>query len=610
MWNKLIMKFFYINILLFFLLNNVFAQNYKIQASVSKNKIAIDERFEYKVEVNGQSTSLPDPVLPEFTDFAVLSGPNSSTNIQYINGKMSAAKSYSYILMPRELGKFTLPPSTVEVDGETLESNRINIEVVQQSKKQPQQTQKSPESSTDEDLLGENLYLKTIVNNHNVFQNEMVLVTYKLYFRLTVRSYNFEKIPANPGFWNEEFKLPGQPSISTEIVNGIAYQVATLRQIALFPTQSGELTIEPLLVSVDAQVQRQSRSRNLFDSFFDDPFGRTVRKTLSSQPVKISVKELPENGKPADFNGVVGKYSMSLNADKNEIKANDALSIKLTIAGEGNIKLIVPPKLNTPPDIEVYDPKEKLNILRENGTIKGHKEVEYILVPRYEGNYTIKPVTFSYFDSKARKYKTLSSQPINLTVIAGDIGAPGIISGGALSKQEVELLGKDIRYIKEVASFSKNGEMLYQNIYYLLSYLAPLLLIALAWYYRKEQDKLIGDVQFARRKKAGKIAAKYLSQAKKSMRGDSGKEFYRLMSKALQGFVSDKLNIDMTDFTAESVHTNLKKRNVKVEEIKEYQECLEESDFRQFAGGNVDLNEMKSFYDKAGKCLTNLEKYI
>jgi len=603
------MKLISLNILLLIIVQTSFAQDYQIKTSVNKNKVALNERFEYKIEVSGQSTSLPDPKLPDFTNFAILSGPNSSTNIQFINGTMSSSKSYTYILMPRSMGKFTLPPSTVNVDGKSYQSNQITIQVVKEKQQQKNKKNKT-KSSTDEDLLGENLYLKTHINKKNVYQNEMVLVTYKLYFRITVRSFNFDKIPANPGFWTEEFKLPGQPEISTELVNGIAYQVATLRQIALFPTQAGELIIEPLVVSVDALIKRKSRSRSLFDSFFDDPFGRTVRKSLSSQVIKINVKELPSKEKPSDFTGAVGKYAMSLKADKNEVKANDAVSIKLSVAGEGNIKLIIPPKLNTPPDLEEYDPKEKTTIKRENGKVTGQKSVEYIIVPRYEGEYTIKPLMLSYFDPKARKYKTLKSQPINLKVIQGDLTSTGITSGASLSKQEVELLGKDIRFIKKITTFDKAGQKLYLNVYYLLSYLLPLLIIGLAWNYRRHQDKLSGDIQFARRKKAGKIAGKHLSQAKKSISNESGKEFYKLTSKALQGFVSDKLNIDMTDFTAESVKSNLEKRRVKTEEIDEYQECLNESDFRQFSGGNVDLNEMKIFFEKAKKCLTNLEKYI
>ena len=202
------MKLLIINIILLFLSNSLFAQEYSIRASVNKNKIALNEKFEYKIEISGKSKSLPDPNLPEINNFAILSGPNTSTSIQYINGAMSSSKSYSYILMARNIGKHIIPNIEMEIDGKIYESNSINMEVVKQKSK-AQKKQAKTKTSTDEDLLGENLYLKAHVDKRNVYQNEQVLVTYKLYFRLTVRSYNFDKIPATPGFWVEEFKLPG-----------------------------------------------------------------------------------------------------------------------------------------------------------------------------------------------------------------------------------------------------------------------------------------------------------------------------------------------------------------------------------------------------------------
>jgi len=604
------MKLITINIILLFLANSSFAQDYSIRASVNKNKVALNERFEYKIEISGASTSLPNPDLPDLQNFALLSGPNTSTSIQYVNGAMSASKTYSYYLMPRNIGKHSIPKIVMEINGKNYESNAIMIEVVKQRTAKQNKQQQQPKTSTDEDLLGENLYFKALVDKRNVFQNEQLLVTYKLYFNLDVRGYDQEKVPAYPGFWKEEIKLPRQPKVNQEIINGIAYKTAVLYQAALFPTQAGELKIDPLSIVVNAVVKQKRKSRSLFDSFFDDPFGRTVRKSLSSNPITIKVKELPALGKPANFSGVVGKYSMSLSSDKNQVRANDAVSLKLNIAGQGNIKLVIPPKLNVPPDLEVYDPKEKTNINREKGRISGQKNIEYIVVPRYEGDYTIKPVSFSYFDPRAKKYKTLRTKPVNLKVVGGTL-SPGDISGTSnLSKQEVELLGKDIRFIKEIAHFTRQGNKIYTNVLFLSGFIFPLILIGLAFSYKKHQVKLEGDVQFARRRKAGKIATKHLASAKKYMKAETSKEFYKFMSKALQGFVSDKLNIDMTDFTVNSVKKNLEKIRVNSDEIEEYQDCLQESDYMQFAGKDSEIGQMNTFFDKSRRCLTKLEKYI
>ena len=298
--------------------------NVTLQATVDRNQVVLNERFLYTLEVSGESTSLPKPNIPAFDGFSILSGPNTSTNIQFINGAMSSSNTYAFHLMPQKVGKFKIAPASIEIDGEIISSNSIDITVVKAAvdknkKDQPIQNVK------DKDVLGENLFLKTIVDKKSVFQNEQLLVKYNLYFRLSVRSYNVEKIPANPGFWMEEFKLPSQPLIGKEIINGVTYQVATLRKVALFPTQTGELTIEPMIISVDALVKKNRRSRSIFDNFFDDPFGQTVKKTLNSDRVSISVKPLPVSNRPSDFQGVVGNYRMSVNSDKTELKANEAV---------------------------------------------------------------------------------------------------------------------------------------------------------------------------------------------------------------------------------------------------------------------------------------------
>lgn len=584
------------------------AQDVSLKASVNRNQVNVNQRFEYKIEVSGSSRSLPDPELPEFKGLNILSGPNVSTSIQIVNGAMSSSKTYSYYLYATAEGEFKIPAVALQVNGRQVKSNEITVTVSGKATAQGESGQQNARS-TDEDMLGENLYLKALVSKTNVFQNEQIVVEYKLYFRVQVRSYNFEKLPANPGFWTEEFNMPSQPAISTEIVNGIQYNVATLRKVALFPTESGELSIEPLVVSVDALVKDRSRQRSLFDSFFDDPFGRSVRKVLASETVKVKVKPLPKNGKPAGFDGAVGKFTMQVRADKTQLKANEAVSVKVNLSGEGNVKLLQAPVLTTPPDMEKYDPKEKVTINNKGPVISGSREIEYILVPRFEGEYRINPVYFSYFDPGAGKYRTLKSNALNISVQPGDEVAGNIVSAGSLSKQEVELLGEDIRFIKQTTEFRSSGAPLYKSLYYYFAYLLPVLFIFAARRYRSHVDTLSSDRVLARRRRAGKITARHLAEAKSSMKKDPQK-FYNVITRALQGFVSDKLNIDLTDFTAESVRNNLKNVGVKDSEIEEYQACLEESDMRQFAGMSTDTAELGAFFNRVKNILTKLEKYI
>jgi hypothetical protein len=587
--------------------SHLLAQEVQLRATVNKNKVNLDETFEYKIEVSGKSMNLPDPNFPSFEDLAILSGPNSSTSIQWINGKMSASKVYTFYLQPQKLGLIKILPVTIELEGKEITSNEIILEVVKGAVTE-EQTKKKVESRKDDDIAASNLYLKAYVNKKSVYQNEQVIVTYILYFKTSVRSYGFEKIPANPGFWTEEFKMPSQPAVEEEIINGVKYNKAVLRKIALFPTQSGELTIEPLTVAIDALEKR--RSQSIFDSFFDDPFGRTVRKILNTIPIVINVKPIPKTNQPVNFNGAVGKFSLSLVSDKNRVKANEAISIKLILAGEGNIKLLNPPRLELPPDFEVYDPKEKTNIDHDGIQIKGGKTIEYIVVPRYAGNYIIKPQSFSYFDPALNKFNTLKTDQLVIEVLPGDKSITSITTGIGLGKQEVELLGKDIRFIKEKSQFYKIGERIYKNWLYWFTYFIPIIGLVFSLFYRKHLELIRSDLRLARRRKAGKIAAKHLSEAKKALKPDKHYDFYRAMSNALQGFVSDKLNIQMTDFNSLTVQRNLNKVEVGPEELAEYQACLEESDFKQFAGGKSDLVDMKAFYERAKRILTRLEKYI
>lgn len=585
------------------------AQDVTLRATVDRNQVGLNDRFQYTIEISGKSTNLPKPQFPSLEDFSVLSGPNTSTSIQFINGAMTSSNSYTFYLMPQKEGVFQIAPAKLEIDGEILSSNSIEVKVVKSS---GQQQIKDPkiQKRNDQELLGENLYLKTFVDRKNVFQNQQILVEYKLYFRVSVRSYNVDKIPANQGFWMEEFKLTSQPPISTEIINGITYQVATLRKIALFPTRSGKLTIEPMIISVDALVKSKRRSRSIFDNFFEDPFGRTVRKTLTSKPVSINVKPLPSLNQPSDFDGVVGKYNMSLKVDKTELKANEAVSVKLTIRGEGNLKLLMPPKLNLPTDMEVYDPKEKTNIKREKNKVSGSKVIEYVVLPRFKGDYTIPAASLSYFDPIKQQYVRLKTEPINLAVLEGDIAATGLMAGSSLSKQEVALLGEDIRYIKENAQFFLAGKKLYQNWLYLLSYLIPLIGLAVAWRYSIQRNKLRSDVELARRRKAGKIASKQLTRARRMLKTNDKEGFYHSITQALQGFVCDRLNIQITDFSSVNVLNQLEKAGLGSDEISEYMDCLQQSDYQRYSGSAADEGELKTFYDRVKNSLTRLEKYI
>ncbi len=590
----------------------IWAQDLQIRAYVSKNTVGLDENFTYSIEVSGKSTSLPDPQAPDFQDFYVLSGPNTSTSIQFVNGRMSATKVHTYYLQPKKKGKLTIPPAIVKHKGKILKSNTVTITVVAQSQQPKPSTPqaKAPKKRTDKDLIGQSIYLKTEVSKQRAYVGEQIVVAYKLYFRVNVSGYDFQKLPSNPGFWTEEFAMPGQPNISTEVVNGLNYNVATIRKVAIFPTQSGELTLEPISVLVEARVRR--RSRSIFDSFFEDPFGSVVQKTISSKPVKITVLDLPEEGKPADFTGAVGKFNLNVKIDKTNVKTNDAVSLKVVISGQGNIKMVNIPDVIVPPDIEKYDPKIKTQLDNVGNRIRGKKTAEFILIPRVPGDFLIKPLTFSYFDPRVKKYITLKSNPIQLHVTGQQnvaISQP-LVGGGSLDQRYVDLIGRDIRFIKEFTEFKPLGFKIYYSFKFWgwigFGFLFLIVFVLVNDY----QARLSSDERLVRSRKAGKMASKQLAKARDLLKSGDYDQFYKAVSSALQGFVRDKLNIDLSDFSTPNVRKHLTARNIDANVIDEYIAVLEEADFRQFAKISDSEQERRKFYERAKKVLTSLEKWI
>ncbi|HGY56205.1 MAG TPA: protein BatD [Caldithrix abyssi] len=586
-----------------------------LRATVDRNTVAPDQQFRYTIEVSGKSMSLPDVQFPALDDFYVLSGPNTSTSVQWINGAMSSSKSFSFYLRPKKEGKFIIGKAYLTYNDKTYESNTITITVTKSAgvasapaskgKKAP------PKQSKDASVAGKDLFLKTEVSRRKAFIGQQIVVEYKLYFRVNVRGYNVDKMPASAGFWTEEFKMPNQPVISNEIVNGVNYNVATLRKVALFPTQSGKLTIEPMQITLEALVRASRRRRSLFDSFFDDPFGRTVQKTVISKPVTVTVAELPQEGRPSTFGGAVGRFRFDAQLDKQEVAVDEPVSLKMQISGSGNIKLVQLPKIQTPPDLEQYEPKVATHINNDGARISGRKSAEYVLIPRNEGTFEIKELSFSYFDPQQKKYNTVKRGPFVIRVRAGEgQRLSGRRASGLLNRQEVELLGKDIRFIKEESDFSPIGYRVYLSAGFWLSILGALLLFIGFFIYNERQTRLLSDERLARLVKAGKIATRQLAEAKKMIGAAEQSAFYRAVTSALQGFVQNKMNIDLTDFSEENIRRVLGQKGVDDQVIEEYMSVLQESDFRQFASIPADEAERKTFYEKARSVLTRLEKWM
>ncbi len=583
------------------------ADDLTVKAYVDKTVIGLGQQFTLNVQLSGKGAGSADPELPDMSGFAVYLGSGSSQNIQFVNGKMFVTKTLSYHFQANAVGKFEIGIVKVNRKDKVYESNPIPIEIQQTGAARSQSQQKSqPIQGTG--TAESDLFLRVNVSKKKVYQNEPVILTYKLYTRVNVSSFGYNKIPATAGFWAEEFPLPQQPQTYNEVLEGKRYTVAVLKKMAVFPMSSGTKTIDPMII--DCEVRAAQRSRDVFNDFFNDPFfGRTVKQTIQSKPVRIEVLPLPERGKPATFSGIVGQFSVTGTIDKTDAKTNEAISYKFGIKGTGNLRILPEPEIQFSPDFEVYPPKVTDQVSRKGDVISGSKTYEYVLVPRVPGAQKIKPVEMAYFDPSAKMYKTAKTKTLTINVSKGDEAFSVAHTG--LSKEEVKLIGRDIRFIKtEIPGFQKTGKRFNQNILFWLILAAPLLFVGGAVGIRSHLNRLEGDVAYARRRMASPAARKNLSKARSLLKHEIQKEFYAEVDRALTGYLGNRLNIAEAGMISEEVKALLRRRGVRDETVHAFFDCLKTCDMKRFAPLESDETEMKTVLKQAEQAITSIDREL
>ena len=591
--------------------NSSFAQDASFEASVDKNPVALGDQFTLSFVLNSAGMGGGKNMkLPDLSSFHVMSGPNQSSSMQFVNGAVSSSITYTYILQPKDMGKFTINPAMIDVGSKQYKTQPLVIEVTKGAPRQKQQ--QAPPTDDVGAQIGDNLFLKATVDKNHVMQGEQINLTFKLYTRVSVSNYGVDKNPSMTGFWGEDIENPKNIALSTETVNGKQYRVGVIRKMALFPTQSGTLEIAPM--EATTQVQIQSRSVDPFDAFFRDPFGRTVNYKVKSDPLKIKVDPLPP-GAPPSFKGAIGKFTMNTSVDKKATKTNEPVTLKVTISGTGNIKILEVPEIELPKDFEQYTPKVSDNINRQEGKISGSKTFEYLLIPRYPGQKTIKPLTFSYFDLNKHEFVTLQSPQIELNVEQGTATAPPVIAGG--NREDVQLLSQDIRFIKVAhTSFSRRGEHLYKSGLFIALTLLPLMGLAGTFVYTHQRQAEMLDAAGYRNRRAIKVAQKGLKQAEhllvsKATSNSSQKlAFYSEVSRALHKYLGDKLNIQQADMSIETVLTELENRTVNGEVPAALKTLWETCEMARFAPTSLEAAAMQRTFDDAKRLIVELERTL
>jgi uncharacterized membrane protein len=601
-------------ILIFFsLFFQGWAQDIQFSAS-AKNVVRTNERFQivYSLNQNGSDFS-----WPSMENFRIVSGPHTSSgsSVQIINGQVSRTidNSFTFIVMAKEEGIFEIPAATVKIDGKTYKSNTLKIQVVKSSSNQ-QGGQDSGNDGNNTDY-SQDVFIKVNTDKKNPYQGEQVIVTYKLYYRLNLSNPEFIKEPSFGGFWVQDLlKDPYSYNQYTEAYNGQQYHVAEIRKYALFPQKSGKLTIEPVDAMVQAEVKNQNtqRSRDPFDSFFNDPFFNRYQKielNLTTKPQTINVKPLPSQNKPADFVGAVGDFTMDARIDKTELKTNDALTLTISLSGNGNVDLIKIPEIIFPPDFEVYDPQITKNINRTKNGISGTKSFEYIIIPRSPGKFTINPIKFSFFSHTSEKYKTLQSKAFEIKVEKGE-GQYANVTYSGNNQKDIKFIGSDIRHIKtNLPDFKIAGSIFFGSKLFLILLLIPFVLFILFVTIWKKELQKRSNVALLRNRKATKVAHKRLKKAHNYQKENKESEFYIEISQALWGYLSDKFSIPLSNLSMDTVKVSLENENVKTETINTFIEVLNNCEFARFAPGDATSN-MDSLYNQAVNAISLMESEL
>jgi hypothetical protein len=588
-----------------------YGQDASFDATVDKNPVASGDQFNLSfVLSNAGMGGGKNMKLPDLSAFHIMAGPNQSSSMQFINGAVSSSITYSYVLQPKDVGKYVIGPATIEVGGKEYKTKPVTMEVVKGAPKPKQQAAAQAEDVGAQ--IGDNLFLRATVDRNHVTQGEQINLVFKLYTRVSVSNYGVDKSPTMIGFWGEDIENPKNIALSTETINGKQYRVGIIRRMALFPTQSGTLEIAPM--EVTTQVQLQTRSLDPFDAFFRDPFGRTVNYKVKSDPLKVKVEPLP-GGAPAGFKGAVGKFSMNTSVDKRSTKTNEPVTLKVTISGTGNIKVLEVPEIELPKDFEQYPPKVSDNINRQEGKISGSKTFEYLLIPRYPGQKSIKSFSFSYFDPSKHQYTTIQSPQIEMHVEQGTASAPPVIAGG--TREDVQLLSQDIRFIKVgQPGLVRRGEQPYTSGLFFALMALPFVGLAGTLVYARQRQAEMLDAAGFRNRRALKVARKGLKQAevllgaKESGSAAQKLEFYSEVARATQKYLSDKLNIQQADMSLDKVSESLAGRSINPAISKTLKNVWETCEMARFAPTSLESAAMQKTYDDAQWMIVELERTL
>lgn len=586
-----------------------FADKVSFTAS-APDAVVVGDQFRLSYTVTTQKVK--DFRAPSIKGFDVLMGPSRSqqSSTQIVNGNVTSTSSitFTYILMANTAGEYTIGGASIVADGNQMVSNSVKIKVLPQDQNgNGGQGGSSAHSSSGTSVSDQDLFITATASKTNVFEQEAFVLTYKIYTRESNLQLNNAKLPDFKGFHSQEIEMTTNARWTPEHYRGRNYYTTVYRQFVLFPQQSGKLYIDP--AQFQMTIGKPVQSDDPFDAFFNGGSNVIeIKKSIATPKIAINVSPLPA-GKPADFSGGVGEFTVSSSINSQELKTNDAITIKLVISGTGNLKLISNPEIKFPEDFEVYDPKVDNQVRLTREGLTGNRVIEYLAIPRHAGTYKIPGVSFSYFDIRSKSYKTLKTEEYVVNIEKGAGNADQVIANFT-NKEDLKVLGEDIRYIKQnEVTLQPKGSFFYGSMSYWLFYIIPALAFIIFFIIYRKQAAENANVAKVRTKKANKVATKRMKLAGKLLSENKKDAFYDEVLKALWGYISDKLNIPVSRLSKDNIEEKLRNHGVSEVLIKDFLNALNDCEFARFAPGD-ESQAMDKVYASSIEVISKMENSI
>jgi hypothetical protein len=588
---KLMKLKFYISLFICLLSIPLVAQEATLKAKVSKNKLGVNQRLRIEFSVDKQGGDNFSP--PNFANFKVVGGPSQSVSQSWINGKVTFSQSYTYIIQPKRKGAFSIASASIKVGGKFIKSEPVKIIVLD--------AVEIPKNPNDPNYVAQqNIHLVAEISKANPYVGEGIYVEYRLYVSENVSVYDtsISEAPKYNGFWNQDIKVNDFP-VKMGKYNGENYRYIVLQKALLIPTKTGKLSIDPMRMDIVIGVPSGRAD------FFGNAITKNIRREFASTKKIIRPKALPLEGKPANFAGAVGDFNFSVALSKDILKANETSQVQVKISGKGNLKLFELPTVETPAELEMYQPERKERVRVNASGISGAVTDTYTVVPLYKGKYKIPSISFSYFNPKEKKYKTIATEDFFVDVKEGKELIT--VDTSSVIQQEVVSTGRNFRYIATKTNFitAKKIDFFKSNLFYVL-FLLPLIAIPVGVFIGKKNEERSNDIIGNKTRKAEKLAKKYLSKAQKQL----GKKeaFYEALERALHNYLKAKLGIETAEISKERITEILEGKNVKAATIHQFIEVLKNSDFARYTPFTA--TEMKEEFERAKAVIVQLDKQL